>query len=178
MSILWKVIAESRVGYKDIHDQCNVTKQILEKLSDEDLISFTKEYSLAESALYNCDLWDAVTPLSKISFVSDDGFSDFIAWVVFQWEQFYTDIVANPDNLSKISNSQLEECLYAEWLGYVYSTAYEDRFWDNSFNVIYKEMNNFIAKPSWEFAKSKEEYVSKLPNTYKKFQDKIDNWEF
>lgn len=177
MSILWNVIKESRVNYKDINTQCNVTKEILEKLSDEDLISFTKEYSLAESVLYNCDLWDAVTALSKISFVSDDGFSDFTAWVVYQGEKFYTDIVANPDNLSKISDSQLDECLYAEWLGYIYFKSYEARFWENSFfesDVI----QSFIPKPFWDFAKSKEEYVSKLPNTYKRFQDKIDQWTF
>lgn len=132
----WKIIDTSRNGASDVDEQEERLLQLLEPLSEEDLLEFDRLLSerLAES--FRRDLW-AVAYLAKGG-CSDDGFEYFRRWLVAQGRKYFEASLADPAHAASSIHS--DDDAEFESLAYLAAQVYESKtgkpdFYDRAVRV-------------------------------------------
>lgn len=103
----WKLIRRSRRGAADCNEQAENLTGLLEKLAPEEIVGFHQSFSdlLAES--YRNDLWAVAYIIN--GGCSDDGFEYFRCWLIAQGQEFYEQVLAEPEKVAKRVKAGHEE---------------------------------------------------------------------
>ena len=91
-------------------------------------------------------LWSAATVVAG-GWCSDDGFMDFLSWLIAQGEKTYYCVLKNPDQLSYIKMG--EDCFFegVYYAGYVaYEQAAKKKFYDICTSELIKRYSAEVTK--------------------------------
>jgi hypothetical protein len=94
----WKIVGAARAeeGEDDILARVG---DALASLSDEDLVGYQLRYDRLHAAAGRDDLWAAGVLLNG-GYCSDDGFTDFRAWLISRGRAVYEAALRDPDSLA------------------------------------------------------------------------------
>lgn len=114
----WEIIERSRVNVSltcregCFAQQLKDIRSILESLSDEEIVSFRDHFIEAIDNAYQWDLWGAAYIIG--GGCSDDGFTDFRAWLISMGREVYYSALADPDSLADIHKRLDFDCYFFE----------------------------------------------------------------
>lgn len=127
----WKLIDASRRGKADDLDgQAEALAVRLSKLPVKELVSFQDHFNRFAALAYRADLWGAANLIN--GGCSDDGFDDFIGWVISRGEKVFRAALADPDSLARVAgegNVEFADLSVAASRVYLQSTGADD-FYD------------------------------------------------
>ena len=92
----WQIIENTKAPAKS--EQIEVLKGELQRLPNDQLVGFRSHFMRRKLAAYNWDLW-LVALLGQGGFCSDDGFADFLNWLISQGRAAYQCGLDDPDSL-------------------------------------------------------------------------------
>jgi hypothetical protein len=107
-SLFWGLVYDTREEAKG--DDIEQTKILSEHLLGSDtqqVVQFVKQFFKFHSKAYRFDLLGAVYTINQG--ITEEEFGNFRAWLVLQGEQFYFNVIDNPDSLPVFE--ELEEAL-------------------------------------------------------------------
>jgi len=129
----WKIIAESKdMSNHGFEKQKSVLKEILvNKYSPHDIVLFKYFFDIYKINLYRWDLFVAYRLISKED--DEDDFLTFREWLVGQGQEFYYNLISNPDGtlVELPSQAILSLSTSMKNLSYVAIEAYVDLTGDN-----------------------------------------------
>lgn len=157
----WALIDQSKRATEDVEEQLEKLREMLGRLSADEILSFDMRFNEAMRDAYRWDLWGAAYIIN--GGCSDDGFDYFLGWLIAQGQKYYEAALADPNNAgSKVEPGDFVEC---EDIMYVAAEAYESLTGKNDFTDVAVNVQREIQGESWE-----EEHVDKLfPKLAKKF---------
>ena len=117
----WQIVDAS--SDKDEDAQIARFRGTLDKLSDQDLVDFISLYWAVDSELYTMRLWAAAYLINGGA--SDDGFTDFRAWLIARGRLITERALADPDSLAELGVES--DSATFEPFGYVIYDAFKAR---------------------------------------------------
>ena len=96
----WKLIDTAREKAGCWQDMLEPLVESLSKLNESDIIRFKQINDEYQDLAYKEKLWGAAFVIN--CGCSDDGFSDFRAWLIAQGKEVYMNALANPDSLADL----------------------------------------------------------------------------
>jgi hypothetical protein len=75
-------------------------QQELSRLDPKEMVAFFKQYQNLIAGAYKAELWGAAYLIN--GGCSDDGFHDFLVWLVGQGEEVYRAAIVDPDSLAQV----------------------------------------------------------------------------
>ncbi|MEB2846966.1 DUF4240 domain-containing protein [Rhizobiales bacterium RZME27] len=141
----WQIVDAS--SDKDEEAQIARFRGTLDKLSDQDLVDFISLYWAVDRELYTMRLWAAAYLINGGA--SDDGFTDFRAWLIARGRLITERALADPDSLAELGVES--DSATFELFGYVMYGAFKARSGDA--NPAFR--NDAVAReaeaPDWKF---------------------------
>jgi hypothetical protein len=107
--------------------KCELLKDRLDRLNDQDLKDFINHFDAADAAAYTWPLWGAAYVMH--GGCSDDSFSDFRATLISLGRKAYEAAASDPDSLADLDFRDEDDICY-EGFQYVKNTVAEERFGD------------------------------------------------
>lgn len=125
----WDIIAASRRGIAGdaegfMDAQAESLSTLLGSLAPKDVRSFDQHFSKKMQDAYTWDLWGAAHVIA--SGCSDDGFSDFRAWLISMGRAAYYDALKDPESLVGPAGGSTVEDVFFEEFQNVASAVYEE----------------------------------------------------
>ena len=118
----WSLISEASVRTPDLSERCEKLVARLIRFKKTDIVKFSKLLHGFVGLAYRYDLLGVATIVNDGC--SDDGFDYFLAWLVFQGQERFEAILADPSSIAGwIKKGQVSE---AEELMYVAGEAYAE----------------------------------------------------
>ncbi len=119
----WRLIEKTRIESKgDTETQEQLLEDRLFKMSVEDIVTFQGIFEEYDGYADKDYLWDAVIMMR--GFCSNDGFTDFRAWLIAQGRQIYNSTIKDPDTLADyVDVTKVWETFAAP--GFVANRAYQ-----------------------------------------------------
>lgn len=108
----------------DMKRKCELLKQQLSRLSEEDIRQFIDHFDSADALAYSWPLWGAAYVIH--GGCSDDAFSDFRATLISQGRRIYHAVLADPESLAELEVED-EEDLFYEGYQYVKNEVAEEK---------------------------------------------------
>lgn len=108
-AIFWEIIAKSRAAINtNFETQCVSITELLMEYSEEDIVAF--EHILRQQ-IERANTWNMMAASFVVcSFISDDTYEDFRAWVVGQGQENFEKILRNPNHIcTLIKPGQVKE---------------------------------------------------------------------
>jgi|GEM_PF-230140 len=118
----WNLINTS-LQCTGLQRQSRYLKKQLLLLQKKDLAAFENIFNRLDDAAYTWPLWAAAYTIH--AGCSDDGFSDFRAWLITRGQKVYAQALARPDSLSEISPKKLAQSREGDYFLYLAGGAYE-----------------------------------------------------
>ncbi|MDP9838343.1 hypothetical protein J2T09_003110 [Neorhizobium huautlense] len=141
----WQIVDAS--SDEDEDAQIARLRGTLDALSDQDLVDFISLYWAVDSELYTMRLWAAAYVINGGA--SDDGFTDFRAWLIARGRLITERALADPDSLADLGVEA--DSASFELFGYVMYDAFKARSGD----AIPAFRNDAVAReaeaPDWKF---------------------------
>jgi len=121
----WNIVDDARSAAADDEEFLEVIGARLRTLKPQELLEFERHFVELRAESYSWDLWGAAYLMN--GGCSDDGFSDFRAWLVAQGREVFENALEDPDTLAALTNPEgsLEEFLYIAWQLYEEQTGEE-----------------------------------------------------
>lgn len=121
----WQIIDSVHlVSGGDMDRKCELLKEKLSKLENNDLRDFIDHFDSADAAAYNWPLWGAAYVMH--GGCSDDSFSDFRAALISQGREVYERALIYPESLVELDRED-EEDLFYEGYQYVKNEVAKER---------------------------------------------------
>jgi hypothetical protein len=127
--------------------QTSKFRAALDKLSDQDLVDFIGLYWGLDSRLSAVRLWAAAYLMN--GGCSDDGFTDFRAWLIAQGRMATERALADPDSLAELG-VELDSASFEDF-GYVMYHSFRDRSGGAYPTFRSTEVSNDPTAPDWKF---------------------------
>ncbi|MGC4120151.1 MAG: DUF4240 domain-containing protein [Myxococcales bacterium] len=168
----WKLVDASRRGNaEDLDAQGEALVERLSKLPLEELVSFEDHFERRAAEAYRADLWGAAFLIN--GGCSDDGFADFVGWLISRGEKVFRAALDNPDSLARVAGEgdaeSFEEILYAASRAYEQTTGKDD-FYDHLPKRPAKKLKGNLRSWSGSDGDMDEAKCRKLyPRLWKKF---------
>ena len=157
----WKLIEQSKRGTEDCDEQAEKLTEILEKLTQEEVVSFDKHFQSLRIQAYTWDLWGVAYLIN--GGCSDDGFDYFRAWLIAQGRKRFEAALQDAESVSSYAEPDECEC---EDILYVTAQVYEEKAGsplpDDGIRLPSEPLGS-----SWE----EDELEQRFPKTAKKFAD-------
>jgi hypothetical protein len=103
----WELIDRSReAGGGDVWQQAALLTTWLAEIDPQEILSFQRHFNVQTRKAYRADLWDAAVIVNEGG--SDDGFADFLGWLVAQGKEVCDAVLANPDTLGDVFHARVE----------------------------------------------------------------------
>jgi hypothetical protein len=118
LKLFWDLVNWSLRPTKD--EQQVALRDELKKLPPNDILDFALRYDEREGAAYKGDIWAAAYLIQ--GGCSDDGFIDFLNWLVGLGSKVYDAALANPDTLADVVDGEdvddegVDGAPWAAWL--------------------------------------------------------------
>ena len=120
-------------------------KELLERLSPEELTSYQEHFDILHENAYRWNLWGAAYIMN--GGCSDDGFMDFRYGLISKGKGIYENALVDPDSLAKIGT---EVELSNELFGYVAGEVYEEKTGSEIPTKEYEQPDDPIGE-EWDF---------------------------
>ena len=124
----WYIIASSLEDGDALAEQLASLRQLLQAMTDEDLIAFQEMIDHMMTQAYRWGLWGAAYIM--MGGCSDEGFEFFRAGLIMKGKEIYEAAVVEPDSLADVGD--VDEC---EDFLYLACEVYEER---NNDGAIYE----------------------------------------
>jgi hypothetical protein len=125
----WAIMEASRAeGTDSVEVQTERLTEVLEDLSDDDLVAFDAAFDRLRDRLYTWDHWGAA--YVALGGCSDDSFIDFRSWVISEGRGPFEAFLEDPEWLAVRIPLDEEEVGDAELFAYAAAEVYEDRTGD------------------------------------------------
>lgn len=128
----WELVGRSRRDLRADQPDGNMERQaaelsrLLAGLAPSEILSFHNHLHGSMLEAYAWDLWGAATLLSD-GYCSDDGFTDFCAWLISMGRATYEAALENPDSLAATVSDRTVEVFSFEELPSVAAAVYEEK---------------------------------------------------
>jgi len=157
----WALIDQSKRATEDTDEQLDKLRELLGRLSADEIISFDFHLNEAIRDAFRWDLWAAAYIIN--GGCSDDGFDYFIGWLIAQGHRYYEASLADPNHAgSKVEPGDFVEC---EDILYLPNEVYETVTGKDDFEAHQINVNCELQGEQWE-----EDKVYELfPKLAKKF---------
>ena len=116
----WYLIAASRSDFKanrrdgNMDLQARRMEQLLSDLPPAEVMEFERLFIQFDDDAYRYDLWAAAYIINNGC--SDDGFTDFRAWLISMGREVYEAAISNPESLANVAgNPGIEVCAFEEF---------------------------------------------------------------
>ena len=113
----WAIVDKTTPYEADTERQVKELRQILEKLTADEIAAFDLAYNREMKRAYSWDLWGAVYVVHGGA--SDDGFHYFCAWLISKGQQVFESVLKNPDGLADWFVQDVEGWLEFEEFSYI-----------------------------------------------------------
>ena len=136
----WQLIEPvAKVASHKIAKQERRMKKSLQKLSDDELVSFQMMYDRVHGIAYRWDLWEAA--YFSAGGCSDDGFTYFRNWLIGRGREAFHAVLDHPDNLADYPMGKdpalSAQCVEWDMLpGQVWESREESRDDDQWFDLV------------------------------------------
>jgi hypothetical protein len=118
----WRIIETANYSSAgDGYKQADLLVEYLSQLSEGEILDFDYIFNKLHDEAYDYNLWAAAYIIG--GGCSDDGFTDFRAWLIAQGQEVYEKALAEPESLADYVESGQDAEL--EVLNYVSQKAYE-----------------------------------------------------
>lgn len=168
----WNIIDKSLLD-SDPNTRMDTLKEILRKLTLEEIISFEVTFRSLLNKAYSWNLWGAAYVIH--GGCSDDGFEYFRRWLISRGRIAYEAALNDPDSLAKLESEPfgLDGVWEFEEFYYVALEVFEEKGGEGDVRD-YSEIEAGLdgTDPSGEPFEDDEEYLAKhYPNLWKRFED-------
>lgn len=122
----WTIIDQSRAaagGSPDEH--IDTLHEALLKLAAEQIVDFDRLFRARLAQAYTWDLWGAAYLIG--GGCSDDGFTDFRAWLISKGQAVYEAALKNPEILAEVVDEDVDGDAQYEEFTYAASLAWEKK---------------------------------------------------
>lgn len=182
--LFWQLIDEARslAGKGDFEQRCDTLSELLLRYEAEDIIAF--EHLLLEK-VEEASTWPVMAATFVVcSFISDDTYEDFRAWMVGQGKESFYKILKDPNEVCNILNPEEARDLGGEYMLLVTANAWLEKTGNDDEDEFYE----LIAHPEEKeieqrWPETKEAYRKLFPALYDKFwneqriQERLDEAE-
>ena len=158
----WKLIDASRRGAADLEEQEEKLRELLGQLEEDQIIEFDRYFAEYTAEAYRWDLWGVAYLMQDGC--SDDGFSDFLSWLISQGRTYYEAALANPENAGK-RVSPGDEIEY-ETMRYVAADVYESKTGKHDFYDRCTKVAHDIKGEPWADDEELKELYPKLARKF------------
>ena len=133
----WRLVSDSRSSFFETEHSPNERGMIegvmdhqvarlqeaLEAFSPDQIVDFSRIFDDLMDRAYSWELWAAAHIMCQGC--SDDGFSDFRAWLISMGEGIYNSALHNPDSLVELIDRKDVEYFLLEEMAYVANKAHK-----------------------------------------------------
>lgn len=145
--------------------QLEELQRLLRALPPQEIVGFRDRLLEQMDAAFLWDLWAAAYLIA--GGCSDDGFTDFRAWLISMGRRVFEDAIANAESLADVADAPgIEDVFFEEFL-YVPAGAYEE----STGHEIPEPTGPLRDAPSGDrWSEEGGELQRKFPNLWAKFQ--------
>jgi len=173
--IFWQLIDKARAARNsNFETQCVTLTELLIPYSAEDIIAF--EHILREK-IEEASTWPIMAATFVVcSFISDDTYEDFRAWIVGQGKEHFYKILADPNVICDILLPKEARDLGGEYMLFVAANAWLEKLDKDNEDEFYELIDHpeeKVIEQRWP--ETKEEYRKLFPRLYDTFwnEDRI-----
>ncbi|WP_462249974.1 DUF4240 domain-containing protein [Ferruginibacter sp.] len=175
-NIFWQLIDKAKKSGKgDFGEACEKLTGLLKKQSVDDIVSFENTLNKKLKAATTYEMLLACFIVN--SYISDDTFESFCAWLIGQGKSDYERAIADPNHFCNLLDKGDESNQDGEYLTAVSIEAFEEK--TNKDGDEFLDMLESIDEPDIKRLTTIdiEAYRKTLPLLFEKFwnQEKIDN---
>jgi hypothetical protein len=125
VSRFWRILAVSRAAAgADPGVHIRTLREALMSLEPAEIVEFDRIFREHMARAYDWDLWGAAYVIG--GGCSDDGFTDFRAWLVSKGQDVFGLALQNPDSLADVLDDKDGDAQFEEF-AYVASQAWEQK---------------------------------------------------
>lgn len=125
LSTFWHILAVSRAAAgSDPDTHIRLLREELMSLPPAEIVEFDRIFREHMARAYDWNLWGAAYVIG--GGCSDDGFTDFRAWLVSKGQEVYELALNNPDSLADVLDDKDGDAQFEEFT-YVASQAWEQK---------------------------------------------------
>lgn len=170
-AIFWELIDEARSApNSNFETQCVTLTELLTEHSKEDIIAF--EHMLREKIEEASSFRMMAATFLVCSFISDDTYEDFRAWLVGQGKNDFNKAIRNPDDIADMLSKHEARELGGEFMLFVAVNAYLEKTESDDDEAFYQLIEHPDEKEIvQQWPESKNEYRKMLPRLFDKFWD-------
>ena len=166
----WQFVGVERSAAKDDDHFDALIENKLRVFSNDELIAFQDTYGDIAHTAFTWRVWGAAYLMN--SGCSDDGFSDFRAWLISQGQDFFERTLNEPDSLVGFDETQLLERGTYSNLGFIAETLYAQRTGECYMPAPLDEAGKKIDMgQGWDFD-NRSEMEKRYPRLFKKYRKK------
>lgn len=169
--IFWQLIEKARsANNSNFETQCATLTELLTAYSKEDIISF--EHILREKIEEASSFPVMAATFLVSSFISDDTYEDFRAWLIGQGMANFYKGIENPDEIAHLITKEQALDLGGEYMLFVAVNAYLEKTGSDDDEAFYRLIEHPDEKEIvQQWPESKEQYRKMLPKLFDKFWD-------
>lgn len=158
----WEIVDSARAG----DNAFDVAWTILSSLNRSDLLAFTSIMRAKMAEAYTFPLLAANFVIS--SYVSDDGFEDFRAWLVWQGREKFTAALADVESIADWLDKEDVDSVGEEDFAILPNLVFEERFAGDLLTEI-----SFAAEPELDqdWPETESDYRRRWPKLVERFWD-------
>jgi|GEM_PF-1787864 len=165
----WAIIDQSKGNPTlSFETQCVIMSDELMAYEPEDIISFEQ---LLRQKMELANTWPLMASSFVVcSFISDDIFEDFRAWIVGQGKTNFEKIIRDPNHICQILTPNLAKHLQGDQMLYVAANAYLEKLDLEDETAFYNQIPAVAAKtvtPKWPSTKN--DFRKLFPKLYDTF---------
>jgi len=167
--IFWELIDKARSApNSNFETQCVTLTELLIPYSAEDIVSF--EHILRQK-IEEASTWPLMAATFVVcSFISDDTYEDFRAWLVGQGRERFYNALKDPNEICKFLDPRDAGNLGGEYMLFVAVNAWLDKLGKDDEEEFYRLIEHpeeKIIEQRWP--ETKEEYRKLFPALYDRF---------
>ena len=173
--IFWELIDKARAANNsNFETQCVTLTEILGEYSEADIIAF--EHILREK-IEEASSWPIMAATFVVcSFISDDTYEDFRAWMVGQGKDNFYKILRDPNEICNLVKPSAAMDLDGEYMLFVAANAWLEKTGKENEEEFYELIEHPEEKEiKQKWPESKKEYRNMFPKLYDTFwnEDRI-----
>lgn len=173
--IFWQLIDKARAANNsNFETQCVTLTELLTPYSAEDIIAF--EHILREKIEEASSFPVMAAAFLVCSFISDDTYEDFRAWLIGQGKENFYKAIKNPDEAAALLTKEQALDLGGQYMLFVAVNAYLEKTGTDDDEAFYRLIEHPDEKEiEQQWPETKEEYRKMLPKLFDKFwnEDRI-----
>lgn len=162
----WKLIeASGRMSKGDVDKQGDLLREALNELKEKEIFSFERHLRLRLRQAYTFDVMAAAFIIH--SYVSDDVFEEFRAWLVAQGRRRFEEAIRSPESIVDFLERDNVDAVAGDAILLAASRAYSDKTGKDDFFAKAETIDNPQIRQDWPETRAK--FRERYPVLYDTF---------